>query len=72
MLKHRSYTISGVMANSGFGNLKLTIGKMVFIIPQAGITKAGLLKKSWGKRIHDGSLEGTKWIRNHGGEVLAA
>ena len=69
MIKHRSYTVSGVMDNSGYGSLKLTIGKTFFVIPQAGITKNGLVKKSWQKRI---SCHDFMWIISHGGEVLTA
>ena len=43
--------LSAIMANSGFGDLKIKVGDMSIVIPPEGITKDGRIKKTHLLRI---------------------
>lgn len=47
----RTHSTAGIMANTGFGPLTVTVNGIRYTLPNAAVTNAGLIKKAWQKVI---------------------
>ena len=46
-----THTTAGIMANTGFGPLTVTVNGIKYTLPNTAVTNAGLIKKAWKKVI---------------------
>lgn len=65
--------LSGVMANSGFGNLRIQKGGISVLLPKHAIRKEdGMLKNAWRKRIASYCKRSLAWLEARGAVISAA
>lgn len=47
----RTHSTAGIMSNTGFGPLTITVNGIKYTLPNTAVTNAGLIKKAWQKVI---------------------
>ena len=64
--------LSAVMANSGFGPLRITRGDYTLMLPASALKKDGQPKMAWQTRLEDWSDSNYGWMKSRGALIVVA